>query len=184
MSFLWLSKYAQISIITLQLTSILTGLDFCPNFPFCFWTMQELFWGKIVLRKKKYPWKLERFHCSRIFFFFFFLSKSLALPGEIKYMKESLCIFWPQVEARSIFPTYHPFLTSPSYLHSSACMNTFLCRPSSCSRVILVPYTLGMEVSTYGCMKVKMKVAQSCPTLCNPWIIQSMEFSRPEYWSG
>ena len=30
-----------------------------------------------------------------------------------------------------------------------------------------------------SCMKVK--VAQSCPT---PWTIQSMEFSRPEYWSG
>ena len=35
-----------------------------------------------------------------------------------------------------------------------------------------------------------VKVAQSCPTLCNPmdytvaWTIQSMEFSRPEYWSG
>ena len=29
-----------------------------------------------------------------------------------------------------------------------------------------------------------VKVAQSCPTLCNPMDIQSMEFSRPEYWSG
>ena len=29
-----------------------------------------------------------------------------------------------------------------------------------------------------------MKVAQSCLTLCNPWTIQSVEFSRPEYWSG
>ena len=29
-----------------------------------------------------------------------------------------------------------------------------------------------------------MKVAQACPTLCNQWTIQSMEFSRPEYWSG
>ena len=28
----------------------------------------------------------------------------------------------------------------------------------------------------------EVKVAQSCPTLCDP--IQSMEFSRPEYWSG
>ena len=31
---------------------------------------------------------------------------------------------------------------------------------------------------------VKMKVAQSCPTLCNPMDDISMEFSRPEYWSG
>ena len=30
-----------------------------------------------------------------------------------------------------------------------------------------------------------MKFAQSCPTLGDtPWTIQSMEFSRPEYWSG
>ena len=28
---------------------------------------------------------------------------------------------------------------------------------------------------------VKVKVAQSCPTLCDP--MDSMEFSRPEYWS-
>ena len=27
-----------------------------------------------------------------------------------------------------------------------------------------------------------VKVAQSCPTVCHP--IQSMKFSRPEYWSG
>ena len=30
-----------------------------------------------------------------------------------------------------------------------------------------------------------MRVSQSCPNLCNPMDhIQSMEFSRPEYWSG
>ena len=31
---------------------------------------------------------------------------------------------------------------------------------------------------------IKVKIAQLCPTLCNPMTIQSMEFSRPEYWSG
>ena len=31
-------------------------------------------------------------------------------------------------------------------------------------------------------LQSKVKVAQSCPTLCNP--MESMEFSRPEYWSG
>ena len=30
----------------------------------------------------------------------------------------------------------------------------------------------------------KVKVAQWSPTLATPWTIQSMEFSRPEYWSG
>ena len=29
-----------------------------------------------------------------------------------------------------------------------------------------------------------MKVTQSCPTLCDPWTIESIEFSRPEHWSG
>ena len=28
----------------------------------------------------------------------------------------------------------------------------------------------------------KVKVAQSCPNLCDP--MESMEFSRPQYWSG
>ena len=32
--------------------------------------------------------------------------------------------------------------------------------------------------------KVKVKAAQSCPTLCDSWTIRSVEFSRPEYWSG
>ena len=34
-------------------------------------------------------------------------------------------------------------------------------------------------------VSMKVKVAQSCPTLCDPMdYIQSMDFSRPEYWSG
>ena len=32
--------------------------------------------------------------------------------------------------------------------------------------------------------EVKVKVAQSHPTLCDPRTIQTVEFSRPEYWSG
>ena len=27
----------------------------------------------------------------------------------------------------------------------------------------------------------EVKVTQSCPTLCDLWTIESMEFSRPEY---
>ena len=33
-----------------------------------------------------------------------------------------------------------------------------------------------------ACNSVKVKVTQSCPTLCNP-MDQSMEFSRSDYWS-
>ena len=32
--------------------------------------------------------------------------------------------------------------------------------------------------------KVKMKVSQSCPILCDPMEIQSMEFYRLGYWCG
>ena len=37
-----------------------------------------------------------------------------------------------------------------------------------------------------GSSRLQVKVAQLCPTLCNPMDIhiQSMELSRPEYWSG
>ena len=36
---------------------------------------------------------------------------------------------------------------------------------------------------------MKVRVTQSCPTLCNPWAVVcqahlSMEFSKQEYWSG
>ena len=33
-------------------------------------------------------------------------------------------------------------------------------------------------------LEVFVKIAQLCPALCNPWTIQSMGSSRPEYWSG
>ena len=41
---------------------------------------------------------------------------------------------------------------------------------------------LGHRVNTNK-IHVKVKVAQSCLTLCDPMTIQSMEFSRPEYRS-
>ena len=46
-----------------------------------------------------------------------------------------------------------------------------------------------MVVSRDCEMKVKVLVAQSCPTLCDPWTVAcqaplSVELSRQEYWSG
>ena len=41
-----------------------------------------------------------------------------------------------------------------------------------------------MFCSNFVSRKVKGKVTQSCLTLATPWTIQSMEFFRPEYWSG
>ena len=43
------------------------------------------------------------------------------------------------------------------------------------------PTLQGRFLTTGSPGKVKVKVAQSCLTL---WTVQSMEFSRPEYWSG
>ena len=37
----------------------------------------------------------------------------------------------------------------------------------------------------YFTLVMKVKVAQLCPTLCDPMdYAQTMEFSRPEYWNG
>ena len=33
-------------------------------------------------------------------------------------------------------------------------------------------------------LKAKVKIAQYVRLFATPWIVQSMEFSRPEYWSG
>ena len=41
-----------------------------------------------------------------------------------------------------------------------------------------------IETSTDRSVLVKVKVVQCCLTICNPWTIQAMEFSRSEYWSG
>ena len=48
------------------------------------------------------------------------------------------------------------------------------------------PLPTGWQSSSlhWGGKKVKVKVIQLCLTLCDPMGIQSMEFSRPEYWSG
>ena len=55
--------------------------------------------------------------------------------------------------------------------------------PSMCS--ILVSLFGGVPLRTVPSTMVKVKVAQSCPTLCDPMdLIRSMEFSRPEYWNG
>ena len=41
-----------------------------------------------------------------------------------------------------------------------------------------------LEPATLIMKKVKVKIAQSCPTLCDPCAMQSMEFSSPEYCNG
>ena len=43
----------------------------------------------------------------------------------------------------------------------------------------MISFTVSLGCGASYPMKVKVKVTQLCPTLCNP-----MDFSRPEYWSG
>ena len=41
-----------------------------------------------------------------------------------------------------------------------------------------------MHHTLFWCLVVKVKFAQCVWLFVTPWTIQSMEFSRPEYWSG
>ena len=40
------------------------------------------------------------------------------------------------------------------------------------------------EKKRYTHLNADVKVTQLCLTFATPWTIQSMEFSRPKYWSG
>ena len=61
-----------------------------------------------------------------------------------------------------------------------SCPSAQLSPGMRCSHSLWVVY--GMKEPERDAVKVK--VTQSCPSLCNPMTIQYMEFSRPEYWSG
>ena len=54
------------------------------------------------------------------------------------------------------------------------------------SRNFVLRMSVGRGVSEEAVLdiQVKVKVSQSCPTLCNPVDYTVMEFSRPKYWSG
>ena len=54
-------------------------------------------------------------------------------------------------------------------------------RKSMWDGIILLRPSLENTVCSNIC---EVKVVQSYPTLCDPADIQSMEFSRPEYWNG
>ena len=91
------------------------------------------------------------------------ITQSLLYPSEIN---TSLCNY--NVPLLS-------FLTTMFQLFSAF----YLMETTSCS---IIPFTSDFQHSnTFISFPVKVKVAQSCPTLCNP---MSTEVSRPEYWSG
>ena len=100
------------------------------------------------------------------------------------------------------------FSTSPSNAHSGlisfsidwfdllslqGTLKTLLQHHSSEASVLLALPYLSSNSHIYSIlldsMKVKVKVAQSCLALCDPWTVAcqaplSMEFSKQEYWSG
>ena len=58
--------------------------------------------------------------------------------------------------------------------------------PSSARVAGLIPgqgASLVAQTESAYKLAMKVKVTQSC-LFVTPWTIQSMEFSRPEYWSG
>ena len=50
---------------------------------------------------------------------------------------------------------------------------------SQCFAATLNGYSLYILLNHFGLIQLKVKVAKSCLILC-----ESVEFSRPEYWSG
>ena len=50
--------------------------------------------------------------------------------------------------------------------------------------VIHHPKLFKQRTKTFNFWLMYSSVARSCLTLSTPWTVQSMEFSRPEYWSG
>ena len=66
-------------------------------------------------------------------------------------------------------------------------MNTDICMVKSlgCLPETYITLLIGYSPIKIKLKKIiKVKAAQSCPTLCDPISIQSMEFSRPAYQSG
>ena len=50
--------------------------------------------------------------------------------------------------------------------------------------IITVSEISQKEKDKYHMISLIVKVTQSCLSLCDPRTIQSMELSRPGYWSG
>ena len=81
-------------------------------------------------------------------------------------------------------PSWFNYLLAPSLWGEDCCIWSLAGhRHSVCNRLHDLLHLLLLDWQCQSlCMKVK--VTQSCPTLCGPWAIQSMEFSRSGYWSG
>ena len=77
------------------------------------------------------------------------------------------------------------------WVHSDSCPSSPWCHPVISSSVVpfsSCPQSLPASKSSPMSQLSESEVAQSCPTLCDPWTVAqappSMGFSRQEYWSG
>ena len=60
---------------------------------------------------------------------------------------------------------------------------SFLTSGNHGCQVLKLVFQARRTVHGYQHFKVKVKLPQSCLTPCDPWTIQSLEFSRPDSWS-
>ena len=88
--------------------------------------------------------------------------------------------FWNNFDFQMV--TFCIFLKSGSFSgwHTIVCIPCFMLS-SMFEHFSNFQYFANMNSAAINNL-VKVKVVQSCPTLC--WTIQYMEFSRLEYWSG
>ena len=145
-------------------------------------------------------------------------SRSLLKLMSIKLvlLSDHLILYCPLLLLPSFFPSFRVFSnelawdfsisTSPSNAHSGlisfsidwfdllavqGTLKSLLQHHSSeASILIALPYLWSnSHIHSILLDSVKVKVVQSCSTLCDPWTVAcqaplSMEFSRQEYWSG
>ena len=113
----------------------------------------------------------------------------LLSPSLVNFIKS---IFFPTVSFSQVL---EPNLTEPGRKEGLKLffliLRPFLKKILSLFTMLLHPSPSPSKVCSstrdhvfHSSMKVKVKVTQSSPTLVTPWTIQSLEFSRPEYWSG
>ena len=80
------------------------------------------------------------------------------------------------------------FCTLGYHAHQHASMYLYFSSQHTIPLSLISPFSITsffslLQQQTSSCLG-EVKVTQSFLTLCDPWTIQSMEFSRPEYWGG
>ena len=114
--------------------------------------------------------------------FIFFFSELCFLT--VSYLPSffNLCL-WISHNLEHLHPSFLCYSSSPYFIR----LNTCFLHPKSFSEIFQSHLNLFLAPADNPdnlLWKWKVKVTHLCPNLCDPWNIQSMEYSRPEYWSG